>query len=219
MKKLVQVHRLPTEDKGAPLMYRTPRNTLLESRLWKYSIHSKYQHLYFTSDEEIVKGKEVYYIDKFTGKVTSSGGASYVGKESVIIATTNKSLTFHDKIPIGENINGLHKQLPQISQSFIEEYVKAGGIDEVLLEYKDWCDYDDDNTWGGLDKADLRLVLDQNNCVITHPVKPKLYTKEELIGNQKGGLDEFLLNSAKFSQEEREVVMDAVCDWIKKNLK
>lgn len=27
----------------------------------------------------------------------------------------------------------------------------------------------------------IRLKTDQNNCVITHPVEPKLYTKEELL--------------------------------------
>lgn len=45
-----------------------------------------------------------------------------------------------------------------------------------------------------------------------------MYSAIDLMGNQDGSFDHFLLNSSKFSQEDREVIMDAVHDWIKKNL-
>ena len=123
MRNLVKVHMLPTEDK-------TDLGLLDNQKLgyipnmhfnsdWNFVVKNwKTQHLYFTSDEEIVGGKEIYYIDKFINKVVSSGGAAYGSKQQVIVATTDKKLT----------------NVPQISNQFQEEYVKAGGIDEVLLE-------------------------------------------------------------------------------------
>ena len=42
--------------------------------------------------------------------------------------------------------------LPQIQQSFIEEYCKAGGIDKVLVEYEEMCI--DDNCDGSLGDCD-----------------------------------------------------------------
>lgn len=40
------------------------------------------------------------------------------------------------------------------------------------------------------------------------------FTTEQLTGNQEKSLDNFLLNSSTYTQEEREVVMDAVFDYI-----
>jgi hypothetical protein len=41
-----------------------------------------------------------------------------------------------------------------------------------------------------------------------------LYTEELLIGNCENSLDEFLLNSPSHTQEERELIVDAVSCWI-----
>ena len=45
-----------------------------------------------------------------------------------------------------------------------------------------------------------------------------MYSSKDLIGNQDGSLDHFLLHSPKFSQENREVIMKAVYSWAKENL-
>jgi hypothetical protein len=44
--------------------------------------------------------------------------------------------------------------------------------------------------------------------------KEKLYSGVDLLGNQEGSLDSFLLNSSKYSQENREMMMDAMCEWL-----
>ena len=38
--------------------------------------------------------------------------------------------------------------------------------------------------------------------------------EDRFIGNHKGSLDEFLLNSPVYTQEEREVVMQAIGDYL-----
>jgi hypothetical protein len=42
----------------------------------------------------------------------------------------------------------------------------------------------------------------------------KELTKDKLIGNDVGSLDNFLLNSNKYTQEEREIILQSICDWI-----
>ena len=84
----------------------------------------------------------------------------------------------------GEGNAGVWKMLPQIQQSFIEEYCKAGGIDKVLVEYEEMCI--DDNC-DGSGKCGPCLITkqvlktDSNNCIIIHPVEEKMYSKEEVI--------------------------------------
>ncbi len=115
-----------------------------------------HQHLYFLSDEEIKEGdwciiKDHAYskpiqVNKIIGsEVALKTDKVIVLNQSLkdcnkIIAITDKSLMQHDKTPIGENVNGLWKILPQPSQSFIEkfveEYNKSNQITEVLVEYE-----------------------------------------------------------------------------------
>jgi len=115
-----------------------------------------HQHLYFLSDEEIKEGdwciiKDHAYskpiqVNKIIGsEVALKTDKVIVLNQSLkdcnkIITITDKSLMQHDKTPIGENVNGLWKILPQPSQSFIEkfveEYNKSNQITEVLVEYE-----------------------------------------------------------------------------------
>ncbi len=41
----------------------------------------------------------------------------------------------------------------------------------------------------------------------------RMYSEEELIGNEENSLDTFLLNSSDYTQEERELIMEAVVEW------
>jgi len=155
------------------------------------------QHLYVTTDEKIKVGEWQHNLALNIIEKCSEFHNGLLCKK--IIATTDSKLTCKHSI-------GLHEVLlPQPSQSFIEEYVKLGGIDEVDVEYE----HDDTVPY-----PKLMLKVDSHNIITIHPIKPKVYTKEELIGNQDGSLDNYLLNSNKFTQEEREIIMDGVSSWI-----
>jgi hypothetical protein len=87
-----------------------------------------------------------------------------------VLATTNPKLTF---LKEGDEYNG-YNLIPQIPQSFIEDYVK-NPVDKVELEYEK-C--------GRLairhyEPQDYKLKL-VNNEVMVVESKPKLYTKEEV---------------------------------------
>lgn len=49
-------------------------------------------NLYITSNKEIEKGVETWYLDKFLNKPRNSGGAEYGEKQDVIILTTDSLL-------------------------------------------------------------------------------------------------------------------------------
>lgn len=87
------------------------------------------QYLYITVSQEVEKGKEIYYIDEFTKKVTSSGGAAYGSKQDVIIATTDPKLT------IFNTIDDKTLYIPQVQQSFLKEYCE-NPYGEFEVEYK-----------------------------------------------------------------------------------
>ena len=50
-------------------------------------------------------------------------------------------------------------------EEFIQSLQQPKEIKSIEIEYKDWCDYDDDNTLGGLDKSDYRPVTLLNGKV------------------------------------------------------
>lgn len=140
------------------------------------------QHLYITSENEIKEGD--WYLDLTYQMVVNEEEGNICGNCRKIVATTDKSLLIEiesDSMRFDEPV-GI--PLPQIPQQFIEDYVKAGGIDEVLLEYEtNYINWKHDDKIEALIDT-LELKTDQNNCVITHPVEPKLYTKDESRGKR-----------------------------------
>ena len=236
MKKLVQVHTLPTEDRTNIM---SCYDKYPEQRYLQYSKEKGkgyvlddviFQHLYFTTDEEIKEGD--WYIFENYQIIKSSGEFNTKLKDCrKIVAATDPKLTYHDKTPIGENINGLHKQVPQLQQSFLKEFVANPKVkwEVEYISAGDWskteygricniCECEEMLDEKCECECGFRLNKTSNNCVITSPVEPKLYSGIDLMGNQDGSLDHFLLHSSKFSQEEREIIMDAICDWIEKTL-
>lgn len=244
IKKPSKIIRLPTEDKTNLWLDKVRTDDSFRylptfGELQNNGLLCSYQHLYITSGDEVKKG-DYGILGGIIHRFTHNIGKPDKGKYLKIIATTDESLTHPKTIQYGnmlmKDLNGdgsyyvykgeteltLSRQelinkgllLSQIHQSFIGEYVKAGGrFAEAVLEYKDWCDYDDDNTWGGYDTPDLRLVLDQNNCVIIHPIEPKLYTKEEVERLLYNCYLEGVLNAE--SKENKDLLFD---NWIKENL-
>ena len=127
-----RVHRLPTEDRT------DVRVSKIINKLCLVGCDDKFKtfyHLYITTDEEIKEGDWCICLD-FNRVFHASGE---VGREKFlnsrkIIATTDPKL--HTNEIVEEDMHMYKKSLPQIPQSFIEEYCKAGGIDEVLVEYE-----------------------------------------------------------------------------------
>ena len=221
---------LPTEDKSS--LFTSKRDDKLHYHFKGHTPNNikSYQHLYFTSDEEIKE--DDWYIDSSSDLTTvqqCKAKPSKALQEEIncrkIVATTDKSL----KIKLNHFINNYDKKnveilLPQIHQSFVEEYAKAEGIDEVLLEC-DWigarcvlCGFDKDNN-ECINRADCPkkyfggeeiLKTDQNNCVIIHPVKSKLYTEEEVI--------QIIYNSS-YVLSNGDTTKGHADNWIKENLK
>jgi hypothetical protein len=167
MKKKANVHRLPTEE-----------SRLLRDDDGRMYYYHKNQtgggiitafHLYITTDEEIKEGDWVHHkeygIRHYVNKDLTPEAYKSKGWKK-IIATTDSNLF----VTIGEYYNAYNKELPQIPQSFIEEYCKAGGIDDVLVEYV-------------LNPTRHTHLKPRtiNNTIIIHPVEEKMYSREDIM--------------------------------------
>ena len=223
MKQLVKVYMLPTEDK-THIVLRNSDNKLLYYKNLVCNdefVHLKGQHLYFTSDEEIEIND--WCLDLLALNIFKVSELNLIGKLSErwcrkIVATTDKSLKIETEEFFNTSSHGkvaYKKTLPQIPQQFIEDYCKAGGIDEIYIETEDFCKrahpfkycpdckgFKSDTCGYGKD-----LLLDSNNCVIIHPIKDSWNRKEiETLFNR---YNEFISH-----HEPKEWQ-----DWINKNLK
>ena len=67
----------------------------------------------------------------------------------------------------------------------------------------------------GYETGVCNVMRDINGEIQRGFSEDKKFTAEQLIGNEDNGLDHFLLHSAEHSQEEREVIMEAVANWYK----
>lgn len=185
MKKKCQVVMLPTNEKADCTIVKSINyeNTL---SLYKQG-EDKYnqwigQHLYILSDDEI-KSKD-YYFDPNIGENGTIGWAidmNLIDKNcKKIIATTDTNLIYHDKTPIGENVNGLYKILSQPSPQFIAKYVeefnKGNQIKEVMVEYDNrFLGYEDVS---GFPMFEEVLKVDKNNQITITRIKDS-WNKEE----------------------------------------
>ena len=137
-----KVHRLPTES--SKILMLTNGNILTYYKEQESDGAVTPIHLYITTDEKIKEGdwylwggaeqKNIYQC-----KVSEAGDLDKLNTEckslaKKIIATTDPKL--HTNEIVEEDMHMYKKSLPQIPQSFIKEYCKAGGIDEVLVEYE-----------------------------------------------------------------------------------
>ncbi len=92
--------------------------------------HHKPQYLYMIFDEEIkegdwyLNGKYLYQADRHFEKANN---------DKKIIATTDELHTNVSKCFTGQN-----ELVSQISKSFVKDYAKANGIDEVLVEFEEY---------------------------------------------------------------------------------
>jgi hypothetical protein len=185
------------------------------------------QHLYITTDEEIKKGDYIYDgLDK-VGKTTKNSDFTWMNKVNTIrkiIATTDPKIYFND---IGEGVIESYGKLPQIPQSFIEEYCKAGGIDRVMVECIDeWFltngkpipDVMRESMERNLRKNSLakwNIVYtpktDSNNCIIIHPVEENIYNVNRQVFLK-------LVHDVGDSLSQKDSIGFNLDKWIKENL-
>lgn len=153
MKKRAKVHLLPADgwqEIGTTLHARGNHDT-------NYTPHN----IYITTDDEIKEGDWFIAIDSSIQIAKSN--YEKLPNDKKIIATTDPELIVY----VGQDYTGTvirkngknYQRLPQPSKSFIEEYCKAGGIDEVDVEYG--------RTMDGTPTYN-RLALTSNNEIIIH---------------------------------------------------
>ena len=198
---------LPTEDFGC-IYKRSSELTIHEPRLHKGEWTP--QNLYITTDEEIRKGD--WYIHPDATVPQNNFSFVYIDCRK-IIATTDSLLSHVDVLD--------HHYLPWIPQSFIEEYCKAGGVDEVLVECEEYvkctncnlteedceCNVSYTQDLVGID----RVKLNQDNTIIIHPFKEKMYSRDEVIKIIQS------FDGAKFASDHMEKEFDRD-KWIEENL-
>lgn len=174
MKKRAKVHLLPTDDNNSNVIYcQNGRYVKPQERVYQQAMYNgcTRHYIYITTDDEIKEGDWVYALDK----VFQITGNTAFGRK--IIATTNLSLGLDEVGKAGYSVDEFHPILPQPSKEFIEKYCKAGGIDEVDVEYVTdirghWRDNNDEEF--------ERPKVTSNNEIIIHSIEEKMYTKKEV---------------------------------------
>lgn len=221
MKKKVNVVMLPTGEKVQVNQIYKDEDRLKVSKEINRTFSG--QNLYFTSDEEIKEGDN-YYAVTFEACLVFICASDEEGIDlnekfnaRKIIASTDTKLTKCEGCDRNKGTENIYTcscnavMLPQIPQSFVEEYAKQGGIDEVELELelkpipKDMpIDYE------MLDEthhSNHRLKLTSNNEVIVNLIEEKMYSREEVME---------LLMTALFEPDHYSV--SEAMGWIKENL-
>lgn len=200
MKKTHKVVMLPTEkasniifeDDDVKRLHIAPKERQHEK--WNY------QHLYIISEDEIKEG-DWYLVGTFISQCGKENLSHIKTGFNKIVATTDKYLgvkSFEGTIYSG-------KIFPQLTESFIQAYIKAYNegkpITEVDLEIEDR-----QAIVGGTD-SDIKTRPD--NTVIIH--QSKLYTRDEVEGLLVTAHTDFMiaaLNNKPFK----------IRDWTKDNL-
>jgi len=201
MRKKYKVSKAPTDKaiKGCLVEFQHHMEVCQSYSTKEYlsSIGGVAHHLYITEEQEIKGGGVKWYIDKFTNKPTSSGGAQYGSKQSVIIATTDPKLykfeiwdDIAEKLEQGElgEPDRVTNILPIIPEGFVFYYANAGGVDEVTLELEEW-DFTNDCpfTYESFDYPDItgeydfgvKLKVNEDDTLVIHP--ERTFTEDEVL--------------------------------------
>lgn len=167
------------------------------------------QHLYLTSDEEIVKGDYMYNpmdnnIIQWDGDLTMTKNPVEYGYGKVV-ATTDQSLPFQWR----DHRNDLHSyHFPQIPADFLRAYVdaynKGNPIANVLVQVEKVLN----TTIESIDSYIFKFVpkLNSSNEVIIKETKV-CYTREEVIELFKS-----------FNFDMGELTSNELHNWIDRNL-
>lgn len=210
MKKEHSIVMLPSEGPSM-ILFDTVGNELVYNPPvpQEKTVNVKPQHLYILSDEEIKEGD--WCIQGFLSPdepfQVSEGNikTAIASKAKKIIATTDPNLFVNVKNHLTSS-EGLMVNVPQIPKSFIEEYCKAGGIEDVLVEYTtklvEGTDLGNDCHYVKPDKP----KLNPDYTIIIHPVEEKMYSGEEIVKKFKN-----LIPQLPITQSDMEGMTE---DWI-----
>ena len=151
------------------------------------STFGKPQHLYIIDNSEIKEGD--WWLNKsnntiYTGDEDMCSRANTNSNCKKIIATTNPKLhsTRLKACPINPEDNMVSiRGVSKPPKSFIEEYCRVGGIDEVDVEYGL---FHDGNFKHGFETHAFKSIrkprVNSNNEIIIHPIKDS-WTREEVL--------------------------------------
>lgn len=147
MKKKAQVIKLPTSGNNIPairyadnLKYQVCNSDYTANQLQTAGFDVF--HLYIVTDDEIKEGEKYLFRDDAEQWHihTNNGDVAIQSSDRTkkIISTTDPDLVTKEievyEVQAQKMEGHYHKELPSPSKSFIEEYCKAGGIDEVDVE-------------------------------------------------------------------------------------
>jgi len=172
----------------------------------------------------LVQFKEKAIMFGKDGSYKDDGNKIYDNDCYKIVATNDTSLWEHDDmVPYPKT----RPALPKIQQSFLKNYAKADGkIDEVEVEFHEI--YIDEKTGNQINyfgyefdeavheglmvpKKIIKIKVDLNNCVSTHPVKDS-WNRKDCVDNIKNFAKHFVANAdTEYWQKEFD-------EWIEKNL-
>lgn len=169
-----QVVMLPTEDKTK--LFTSKRDDKLHYHFKGNTPNSvkSYQHLYVTSDEEIKEGDH-YLIkdDQFTMKAIGDqiilDNLNKIDARKIIATTSDKFDLINKGLDRSKDII-----FPRISQSFIEQYCKEGGINKVLVEYENNPIY----TGDGCHEDNWERKVNSHNKITIYPIKDSWIREE-----------------------------------------
>jgi len=168
-----------------------------------------YQHLYFTSDEEIKEGD--WFLDDTMSPKNSLQDLEYelVGK---IIATNDTKLNREIEGAKGESVTDI---FPQIPTSFIESYVK-NPVDKVLLEYEELLCPVTTEKCGvpckskSVCNTGLTLKLVNNEVVVASKFNPERVSEEELSKNR---IEAYEPAIKLYTKDEVEIIALKAIKW------
>ena len=241
-RKRSKVIQLPTKDETCVLVNaytRSQDNSGILSYIEAQDLHGdftdeelelkgyEHQHLYFTTDDRVDEGDWILWWDKVCqvkrNRVTSTvetvcGNVAPRIDFRKISSSTDPKLTITTKRDaIGAEVTGektFDCPLPQPSQAFIEAYCKAGGIDEVDIEYETIIG-DDNGTgskWHPNYNTSQILKVDSHNTITIHPIKDS-WSREEI-----DKICEQVFQAGRLSILEPVPKYLFYSDWIKQNL-
>jgi hypothetical protein len=213
MKKEAQVVILPTKDIHARLcIYHS--NGVPSVNITRLAAHTN-QHLYIILKTYLKNGdwclhpttkniSQHHFIDNNLNK----------GWLKIIATTDNGLFTENDIIP--------HTSLPNIHQMFLDEYCRKGGIDRVMVEYKDiWIDLEGDimipeeSSINDVSHFDYELIVAKDNTINISSIKDN-WNREEVERLCTLAMAQGVINSMP--------AQSTMCDhktidnWIKENL-
>jgi len=178
-----------------------------------YKSNFKPQHLYILSDEKIKEG------DWFI-KDTMTCQCNEITKNEIGCVPDNKifcgTQTYFDRrnckkiIATTDNFLGL----PRPSKEFIEAYIRTynsedGPVTEVVVEYVNFCEYEEEETWEI--HPDWRLKIKPDNTISIKKVKNSW--------NRKEVLNLFTRFSEKYIKDYDKIsVKNSIKAWIEENL-